>query len=452
MAVIARLNGEIAGISNDDFTTEAIGAGSTLDVLPAGVHAGTPARQSQGGMGGAYFFGSNSATSREGRLVFDVPSREIWGFTPIIRRSSDGTGEVRMEFHAPGDSGGTTDHAAITFEADGRITLRTDNIDRVTSVGSIPVDDTSFASLWVYLLIDNTSGIFQVFDSDPAGGASPFVEWLGDTLESNASAATVGNVNMIFPAGTGGDDFKFQNVSVRFTSGSGGIAIGDTVLFLDGGATTIGQAVIDGIDGDITGTGVLYLNSLEDGAAAVWDGIRANDPTQGTASLARSGGGWTATPRGEAAIEHTSGFPIDTFQVAVIPDANGTVTQLTSSTANPNWDNVDDGLDSAAETDYNSTSTPGDADRYELTALPATGLVQTVDGLSVYLRVREDGGSTINNVAALAYDGTEEEGLEKTIPSGGFQVQRTEFAIRPNGSDWDHTSAEGGQYGIRMKG
>lgn len=456
MAVLARLNGEVAGLSGSDLELEGLQSGYTVDLLPAGTFAAYSPREAANGLSGNYFFGCDDATSsRSADWTLSTPSRELWVFCPI-KRASFGNATVFMEFRASGATAAGQDHAEVVLQTDGRILLRTDNVDRITSVGSLAVDDATFHGIWVYLLVDNTNGIFRVYDSDPAGSPTPFVEWTGDTYENTGTfAQAISFLSIGFSPGCAGDDWKVQSPSVLFTSASGPVSTGATLSFYDGGATLLGTAiaeVFEGTAGASSTDGRIHLSEVRDSGGTLWDGVRANDPLIGWASVDNSGS-WSASPQtGYESLEPSSGFPLDVYQVAVEPDGNGAVIQLTSSTANPNWQNVDDGLDSAsADSAYNDTSTIGNADRYTFGALPSSSLVSAVDGIAVLLRVQETGSSSIGHVAALAYTSAEVESVQQAIPSGAFTVQRFEFALDPLGAAWTHSNADGGEFGLRMK-
>lgn len=454
MSVIARVGGEVAGISGGDLQTEGFQGGGSLVVLPAGAFAGFTPRTAPNGLGGSYFVGNSSSVSLQGGdLNHQYDPQEFWGFIALQRAAHVG-GDMAFRFRQTSVTANTQTHITIAVDGTtGTIEIYSVGLSlRDTSTEVIPVGDNVFTGLWFHIRCADAGGFIHVYLSDPNGGASPVATYTGDT-KHGGFVATMGKTRIEMWPGNAMDDLRFQSASILYTGGSGTWPTVSTNLTIkDALGNVLGTAVVDHREGDVA-NGRFHLRDVYDSTGLVkWDGLKSSDPFAGAATV-EAGGVWSATVVG-GAMEPTSGFPLDAYQVAISPDAAGSLSQLTSSSGGSNYANVDDGVDTGSESDYNSTATPGDADLYGMEDPPAAALINYGDALAVYARVQEVGGSGVNNTAGLLkLSGNELEGFEQAIPSGGAAVQRFEFTTDPLGNvGFSRSNVQGTEIGARMKG
>lgn len=146
--------------------------------------------------------------------------------------------------------------------------------------------------------------------------------------------------------------------------------------------------------------------------------------------------------------DDNGGTPSYTGESRVItqtPNASGTNTQFTPSTGS-NWQNVDE-IPRNGDTDYNSDSTVGHKDTYNLASFGVTG---TIFGVQMSLYVRKDDVST-RKIKPLCRSGsTDYEGAEVTLGSS-YVYTRNQWLTDPNTSAaWTPTNLDAAEFGIEI--
>ena len=458
MGVIAETHGEIAGISNDDLTTEGW-IDNAHDVGP-GTNFTMTQRQDFRGNGGNYCIVNNTTTassSKETNLNLDRNFEEGFIRVPLARMADSASPFIVFKGIATGE---TT--AAQPWEIEvtlaGDTEIKTNNSLQSVSAGNIPTSNTTWTVLEFWIRHSSTSGsldghvkIYRDFDY-----SSPWVEHVGrvDRTSAALDGLDTNQIRVELRALTGLDDVKVQDITLSYTSGAGGaIAAGDTIRVENVGTTTIGKADVVSVIGDAT-SGKLVLRKVRDGSAVEWDAIMNNSPfATGVSVIEDGGGGWSATCGDLDADSGLAGNGY--FAAARVPQTlnSGASTPFSFFGGTTAVDSVDDGLDSTQEGNYIYTTTSGDNDVYDFgTLLPAAGDIDAIIGATMYFRGRKD-GTGIDNYRVQTKEDTNaiEEAAVKAL-TADWTVYPERYRLNPRTDvDWTHTSLGDTDFGLTFE-
>jgi hypothetical protein len=140
-----------------------------------------------------------------------------------------------------------------------------------------------------------------------------------------------------------------------------------------------------------------------------------------------------------------SGFYGDGYVLVLRPDSAGNYTQWTSSTANPNWQNVDEYPPSAAA--YNSSANIGDKDTYGLTDLPAG--YTTIKAVQADVWAEKDNTGAAGFKALWRSGGVDSLGTQEFFPqSGAYEYFREGNELSPfSGAAWTFAELNAIEFG-----
>lgn len=163
--------------------------------------------------------------------------------------------------------------------------------------------------------------------------------------------------------------------------------------------------------------------------ASTLSGTSQNTQNSGNAYVTRIGFGAGGFKIDDLYINDTSGslnndFSGDIRIYALVPNTDGTYTDLTATGAAQRWQCVDDGVSANDDSDYVSSSTAGHKGTFGLTDLPVSG---TVSGVRVYGRMRKDEGGTrearliLKSGGAIQNEATQAQSLSYVNQQGAIR-------------------------------
>ena len=158
-----------------------------------------------------------------------------------------------------------------------------------------------------------------------------------------------------------------------------------------------------------------------------------------------SGGGFAAYDFDDVVIT-TDAFLGDVRVIAVFPAAPGNYSQWTPS-AGLGWQCVDE-ASMNSDTDYVSSSTPGQRNSYDFAAVGATGAVKAVQHVAT-MRKDDAGTRTVKQFARIS--GTDYDGSVVSV-GDTYAMSRRVMAVNPaTGTDWTVAQIDGSEFGSKLE-
>lgn len=139
-------------------------------------------------------------------------------------------------------------------------------------------------------------------------------------------------------------------------------------------------------------------------------------------------------------------FAGDSIVGVLTPNGAGAHTDFTPS-AGSNYQNVDDATPNG-DTDYNSSSTVGHIDTYEMTDMAVTGATIHAVAVNNYIKKTDAGSRT---VAGVAHSNTTDGLGTASAVSTSYAYLQTIFPLDPNGNiAWAAAAVNDADYGLKI--
>ncbi len=323
---------------------------------------------------------------------------------------------------------GTTEIGSVSLDQTTQtISLYTSTATLLATSAAAVFPVNSYFTLDVHFRMLDAGGLYEAF----VDGVS-VVSFTGDTKPGTDTTVNsfgfAGNNLWYF------DEFARNSLTILYTGGVGTFLAGDTITGGTSGATAI-------------------VTSVETSASRLvvrtWSGVafQAGETITGSGSLAT---GLVSAPNSayRNGFEPNSSRVGNGFVVARVPNGVGTTTQLTSSSGNPNWQNVDDQPPNA--TDYNRSGTADQYDTYAASSLPssATAIV-VVTGYAYSMR---DGSQISNFKAVVRTNGADYFSTNNTALPTAYAAGLWQWNVNPaTGTTWTVAEAGAAEPGFQVR-
>lgn len=328
---------------------------------------------------------------------------------------------------------GTTELGSVNFDnTTGTIAIYTSTATLVATSASGVFPYNRYFVLAIQFRLLDAGGLYNVYvdgvlvltysgDTKPGADA---------TFNAVGFAVCGGATNKV-------DEYCRNSITLEYDTGISGIpTAGQTVTGTTSGAT----GIITAVEGNAV-SGVLVLRN--------WNGTAFQNNEQITTPALLDAQVNAPDANYVNGFQPNSGQPGEGFVVPNTPSGVGATTQLTSSSGNPNWQNVDE--IPANTTDYNSSATNNQYDTYAATDLPASAaFVVAVMGMAYATRT----DAVVNNyrhavrTGGVDYFGTVDTPLTLTT----YATQFWSWNVNPGTlTSWTVAEVNASEPGFQVK-